>query len=131
MNDRKYHVAAPPAQIDAKIAPDAPTELLQALLERRDISLRFRLFGGGIHQNPDAPYPLLRTRRQRPGGCAAEKRDELAPFHSITSSASASSLSGGAMPSSLAVFRLMARTNFVGCWTGNSPTFSPLRTRPV
>jgi hypothetical protein len=30
---------------------------------------------------------LLRTRRQRPRGRAADKRDELAPVHSITSSA--------------------------------------------
>jgi hypothetical protein len=33
-------------------------------------------------------------RRERPRGRAADKRDELASFHSITSSASASSLSG-------------------------------------
>jgi hypothetical protein len=35
---------------------------------------------------------LLRARRERPRGRAAEQPDELAPFHSITSSASASSL---------------------------------------
>src|SRR5262245_50751331 len=36
---------------------------------------------------------LLRPRGERPRGCrAAEKRDELAPPHSITSSASESSL---------------------------------------
>jgi glutamine synthetase len=31
---------------------------------------------------------LLRARRERPCSCAAEKRDELAAPHSITSSAS-------------------------------------------
>jgi hypothetical protein len=37
----------------------------------------------------------LRARRERPRGCrAAEQRDELAPSHSITSSARASRLSG-------------------------------------
>jgi hypothetical protein len=40
---------------------------------------------------------LLRPRRQRPCCCrAAEQRDELAPFHSITSSARASSAGGTA-----------------------------------
>src|SRR5262249_17273864 len=41
-------------------------------------------------QNAEAPYLrrwLLRTRRERPRPCAAGKRDELAAFHSITSSA--------------------------------------------
>jgi hypothetical protein len=30
---------------------------------------------------------LLRADRERPRRCAADKRDEVAPFHSITSSA--------------------------------------------
>src|SRR5262249_45481884 len=43
---------------------------------------------------------LLRARRERPRGCcAAEQRYERAPSHSITSSASASSLSGMVRPS--------------------------------
>jgi hypothetical protein len=33
---------------------------------------------------------LLRARRERPGHCAAEKRDEFATLHSITSSVMAS-----------------------------------------
>jgi hypothetical protein len=38
--------------------------------------------------NPSHSFGLLRPRRERPGSCgAAEQRDELAPFHSITSSA--------------------------------------------
>jgi hypothetical protein len=38
---------------------------------------------------------LLRTRRERPRGRrATEQRDELAPLHSITSSARASSIGG-------------------------------------
>src|SRR5262245_41135211 len=55
----------------------------------------------------------------------------IATFHSITSSASASSLSGIARPSALAVFRLMTRSNLVGCRTGRSAGFSPFRIRPV
>src|SRR5258708_214111 len=75
---------------------------------------------------------LLPARRERPcHGCTAKKRDELAPPHSITSSARASSLSGIVMPSALAVLRLMTRSNFVGCTTGRSPGLAPLRIRPA
>jgi hypothetical protein len=43
---------------------------------------------------------LLRARRERPRCCgAAEQRDELAPYHSITSSARASSVGGTVRPS--------------------------------
>src|SRR5262249_51331205 len=48
-------------------------------------------------KKPHAPdfCPLLRPRRERPRGRAAEQRDELAPLHySITSSARASSIRG-------------------------------------
>src|SRR5262249_46999517 len=61
--------------------------------------------------------------------CAADQRDEFAALHSITSSASASSLSGTGRPSALAVLRLMTSSNLVGCTTGSSPGFSPLRIR--
>jgi hypothetical protein len=70
---------------------------------------------------------LLRPRRQRPRCHAAESCDELASFHSITSSASASSLSGIWRPSALAVLRLMTSSNLVGCSTGRSPGLVPLR----
>ena len=49
---------------------------------------------------------LLRARRQRPrDGCAAEQRNELAPVHSITSSARSRIEVGIATPIALAVFR--------------------------
>ena len=58
---------------------------------------------------------LLRARRERPRGRrAAEQRDELAPPHSITSSARASSVGGTSRPSALAVLRLMSSSNLVG-----------------
>src|SRR5205809_5480199 len=47
------------------------------------------------------------------------------PHHSITSSASASTVGGISKPSALAVLRLMTSSNFVGCCTGRSPAFSP------
>jgi hypothetical protein len=60
------------------------------LRECGDAGLRFRLVRGRIHQHPDAadPLRLLRARSERPRHRrAAEERDELAAFHSITSSA--------------------------------------------
>src|SRR6516225_6941897 len=78
---------------------------------------------------------LLRASRERPSKRsrrrAAEQRNELAPPHSITSSARASRRSGTASPSDLAVLRLSTKSNFVGCITGRSAGFSPLSTRPT
>jgi hypothetical protein len=72
---------------------------------------------------------LLRPRRKRLRRRRAEERDELAPPHSITSSALTSSVGGTVRLSALAVFRLMANSTFVGCCTGSSAGFSPLRMR--
>jgi hypothetical protein len=44
----------------------------------------------------------------------------LAPFHSITSSARASSVGGISRPSILAVWALMTNSNLVDCSTGRS-----------
>ena len=49
--------------------------------------------------------------------------------HSITSSALTSSVFGTVRPSAFAVLRLIASSNLVGCWTGRSEGFSPLRMR--
>jgi hypothetical protein len=60
-----------------------------------------------IKLSADAPHSLalLRMRRERPRRCrTTEQRNELAPSHSITSSARASSVGG--RPSVLAVLRL-------------------------
>src|SRR5262245_51847168 len=99
-------------------------------------SLRSGAGHSRVGQSPSiAPYvqELLRARHDRPSRRrTAEQRDELAAAdHSITSSASASTLSGIVMPSALALLRLMAISNFVGCSTGRSAGFSPLRILPV
>src|SRR5450759_1704602 len=47
--------------------------------------------------------------------------------HSITSSASASSVGGTVKPRALAVLRLITSSNFVGMRTGSSAGFAPLR----
>src|SRR5262249_18389019 len=74
---------------------------------------------------------LLCTRRKRPRCrcAAAEKRDELAPLHSITSSALASKVGGISSPSAFAVLRLITNSNLVGSWTGRSAGFLPFSMR--
>src|SRR5262245_27849651 len=94
-----------------------PAQFLQPAQERRDAGSAFRIVRGGAHKHPDAPHPLLlRARCERPrGGGAAEKRYELASFHSITSSARPISGSGMVRPSALAVLRLMTNSAFTDC----------------
>src|SRR5262249_39541181 len=71
---------------------------------------------------------LLRARRERPGGRAAEQRYELAALHhSITSVARASRVGGTSMPSARAVCRLITNSNLVGCSTGRSAGRAPFR----
>src|SRR5262249_40818179 len=74
---------------------------------------------------------LLRARCEWPSRRAANERDELAPPHSITSSARPERGSGTVMPSAPAVLRLRISSPFVDCTTGRSAGFSPLRMRPA
>src|SRR5262249_30413018 len=119
-----------PAILDPDVATLRPAELPERFLEHGDAGLRFRVALGKRHQHADAPQALalLRPRRERPR-CrrAAEQRDDLAPSHSITSSARASRVGGTSRPSALAFVRLIARSNFVGCSTGMSAGFAPRR----
>src|SRR5262249_57454436 len=73
-------------------------------------------------ENPSHALALLRPRRERPPRHgAAEQRYQLAPPHSITSSARATSIGGTSKPSALAVLRLISNSSFVDCSIGNSP----------
>src|SRR5262245_31357206 len=72
---------------------------------------------------------LLRARRERPRCRAADERDEVAPLHSITSSARASTVGGTSRPSAVAVLRLITNWYLVDACTGKSAGFSPLRMR--
>ena len=75
-------------------------------------TLRGPLRRCGVEEPDHRHRWLLPTRRDRPRRRrAAEQRDELAPFHSITSSARASSCGGTVRPSALAVLRLMTSSN--------------------
>jgi hypothetical protein len=83
----------------------------------------------------DASYPgrpphalgasALSVRTPRPR--AAEQHDELAPHHSMSSSASNWIELGTSTPSALAVCMLMTNSNLVDCKTGRSAGFAPLR----
>src|SRR4051794_13159375 len=76
---------------------------------------------GVLARSPAAEEPdprdrrLLRARRQRPRCGTAEKHDDLAPLHSITSSAVNRSFGGTSSPSALAVFKLITSSYLVGC----------------
>ncbi len=74
---------------------------------------------------------LLRASRERPRGRrSAEQSDELAAFHSITSSTSAI-VGGTSRPRALAVLRLRTNSYLVGACTGRSAGAAPLRIRPT
>ena len=75
---------------------------------------------------------LARAKLQgHPRRAADEESDELAPNHSMTSSARALSVRGRLMPNAFAVLKLMINCTLLACWTGRSAGFSPLRMRPV
>src|SRR5262249_40544184 len=121
-----------PAGINSHVAADGPPRYCQSLQEGTDPSLIFGIIGCCGQKQSDTPYALavLRAHRQRPRRRPAEQRYEVAPpDHSITSSASASSLSGIWRPSALAVLRLIFNSYLVGVCTGRSAGFSPLRIR--
>src|SRR5262249_19498596 len=126
-------VVSPPAGGAPHVAAGAPAQLLQDLWERREAGPAVWIVRGRVHEHADTPNPLalLRPRRERPRRRTAEQSDERAPPHSITSSASASSLSGIWRPSAFAVLRLMASSNLFGNSTGRSAGFAPLRMRPA
>src|SRR5262249_35990187 len=119
-----------PAVFDRHILAFDKTSLSQSLAKRQQT--------GGVQigriaaKKPDhRQRRLLRARRERPRGRAADEGDERAAFPSTTSPARAMSVAGTSRPSAFAVLRLMARTYLVGNWTGKSAGFSPLRTRSM
>src|SRR5262249_44630311 len=64
------------------------------------------------------------------GGCSnrtCQTGKKIPASHSITSSARASSVAGTSRPSALAVLRLISISNLVGCSTGRSAGFAPLK----
>src|SRR5262249_2865576 len=109
-------IAGPPPVLDAHIAADDPAQFAEPLQERCVAGFVFGIVRYSGHEYPDAPHALrlLRACGERPR-CrrAAEQRDELAPVHSITSSALPSSEDGNFKPSAFAALRLRISSNFV------------------
>src|SRR6516165_8205481 len=102
------------ASIDVDIAAFRPSTLFQPLPECRKASLACRIVLGERDEHADAPHPLLLcARRERPRGRAAEQRDEVAPRHSITSSARARKDSGIVKPIAFAALTLTTSSNLV------------------
>src|SRR5262249_35991358 len=88
------------------------TTFLQATVKTAQ-TVRGRLRRVTVEEPDHRHRRLLRARRERQ--CrrrAAEQRDELAPPHSITSSARASSDGDTSRPSPFAVLRLIAKSSF-------------------
>jgi len=105
--------------------PPPPSPVLKT--QKRDLFRVRNFFASG-------PFSRCPSVKRAPPQCPlsgrkAEKRDELAPPHSITSSALASNDCGTMRFSALAVVRLITSWYLVGCWTGNSATFAPFRIR--
>ena len=114
-----------PAILDRHVLALDKAGLLQALAECAQ-AIRERVGRCGVEEPDHRHRRLLRARRERPRRRrAAEQRDELAAFHSITSSARSRNASGSLRPSALATVRLMISSNLVGCSTGRSPGFAP------
>jgi hypothetical protein len=101
---------------------------------RRVTALRICVVRGQVHKYTNPPHSagwLCPSRKRPRSRRAAEQRDELAAFHSITSSARASSVGGTSRPSAFAALRLIANSNLVGCTTGRSAGRAPFSTRPT
>src|SRR5262245_21863325 len=124
-----------PARIDPYVATYSPTQQSQPLMERCEASLEYRIACGCGQEHADAPHApvLLASRYERPRSTrACEQRDEFATGgHSITSSAATSRVGGTVSPNDLAVLRLMNSSNLVGCVTGRSAGWAPLRILPA
>src|SRR5580692_1386615 len=105
-------MALGPAKLDCHVLAVDKAGFLQALAE----CLGFLGIWGSTVKKPDhRQRRLLRAGGERPRSYrGADEHNELAPPHSITSSASASSVGGTVMPSALAVLRLMTKSNLVG-----------------
>src|SRR5262245_10496964 len=130
-------VARTPLDINLNISVDSPTEFLESLPEPCSPELSFPIVLRVKHQHANPPHAprLLRARRERPRNHRATNKSDEFPSrnnnHSITSSASASNVSGRVRPSALAVFMLRKRLNRVGRKTGIVAGLAPPRIWPV
>ncbi len=121
------------SNIDLDIASLRPTQFLKLLAKSRNLRLPLRIAFLVSHHHADPGHRrLLRARRERPR-CrrTAEKRDELAPSHSITSSARASTKFDMLRSNAFAVFKFTTSSNRAGRSAGRSAGLAPFRIFPV
>src|SRR5262245_4827589 len=110
-----------PPVFDRDVLPLDVTGVTQASVKSRE-KLACQFERCKVEKPDHRHRRLLRACGESPRNRrAAEQRDELAPPHSITSSARSRNDSGIWRPSALAVVRLTTRSNLVGCSTGISP----------
>jgi hypothetical protein len=115
---------------NTKKHPTTPTVLLSCQFLTSPSRSDSRRAPTGTPPDPWQPHALalLRARRERPSSYrAADERDEVAPPHSITSSAKMYSCGGIVTPSASAVLRLITNLNSVGCSIGKSAGLAPLK----
>jgi hypothetical protein len=85
----QIHIIHGPTFVELNVAAPRPPKPCKLFAKSLNASLNFHVSWRVRHQNPDPAHPLalLCARRERPRSRrAAEKRDELASFHSISSS---------------------------------------------
>jgi hypothetical protein len=106
----------PPAEIEPDVAAFRPAELVERFQQSGNPARRIGVAFGQIHEDADVAHAivLLRARGKRPRGHTAGKRDEIAPPHSITSSARAISDCGKVSPIAAAALRLTESVNLAG-----------------
>ena len=115
-----------PAQFDRDVLTVDEARFVETLTQGGDV------FGVGgersaVKQSDHRHRRLLRVGSERQcNSRAADNSDELAPPHSITSSARESSVAGTSRPNAFAVLRLITSSNFVDCTTGRSVGLAPL-----
>ena len=125
-------VALRPAVFDRHVLSLDVAGFAQSLVERGDNRLRPRP-GEPLLRKPITGIAFCCARRARGHAVTAppSSEHEVAPSHSMTSSARARIDGGTVRPSALAVLRLMTSSNLVGCWTGRSAGLAPLRIFPA
>jgi hypothetical protein len=117
-----------PAKLDDDVLALDVAEVAQARPQRLHPARASRSGPEIQVSDPSDFCRLLRARRVRPRRRrATEQSDELAPPHSITSSARNRNDSEIVRPSTFAVLRLTASSNFSADCTGNSLGLAPFK----